>query len=909
MVIQSGNATASHGGIAVTGIYNPSVNLPPGVMRPPAEVDAPAGLDDLPYRPARFVGRDRELDRLDAALCTPGAIQAVHGLGGIGKSALAAHWATTRPHGCAPLRWITADSPMGVQRGLAGLATALQPALAQVLSAEDLAEWGLQWLASHTGWLLVLDNVNDPADVARLIARTRGGRFLITSRLSTALTGITTLIPLEVLDPAESFALLTGIISASGPRDLDGAADLCAELGHLPLALEQAGAYLAQNTLTTPGAYLNLLARHPADMYRQAAVAAPAEHTIASIWNVTLDQITTRQPEAADLLRTLAWYAPENIPTALARGFDDSPAQNAAIGLLAAYSMISPNPATGTLSVHRLVQALARTPDPDDPHRAPDRIERARERATGNLYTALPATWGDPATWETWRTLVPHIDALAGQSASSTDTATTAAVLSAAGAYLDNQGLPARAVRLIERALAAYERALGPDHPATLACRSCLARACEAAGDLARAIRLYEQLLADSARVLGGGHPDTLKARRGLADACTTAGDLTRAIRLYEETLAGQALLVGRPDDPSLLNVLDRIAHAYRLAGDLARAIPLHEKLLSDLETMQGPDHPDTVSCRTHLAGAYMAAGDFTSAVPLFEKALACTEGAHGPDHPSTLTSRNNLAYAHMAAGDLAGAISLYEGLLADMERVQGPEHPNTLSSYGNLASAYLSAGDVAQAVALHQQTLALAERVLGPDHPHTLTFRNNLANAYRVAEDPAHAIPLYEQSLADSERVLGPDHPNTLVTRGNLAGAFGAAGDLTRSIRLLEQLLADCERVLGLGHPNTLTSRNNLAHAYVEAGDFIRGIPLCETTLAESVRVLGSDHPNTLTTSRNLACAYLAAGDWDRAVPAFLQNLSDSERVLGKHHPLTRAAAEDLAYALAKRDGGTRPL
>ncbi|MEU9086215.1 tetratricopeptide repeat protein [Streptomyces sp. NPDC048357] len=909
MVIQSGNATASHGGIAVTGIYSPSVHLPPGAMRPPAEVDAPAGLDDLPYRPGRFVGRDRELDRLDAALCTPGAIQAVHGLGGIGKSALAAHWAATRPHGCAPLRWITADSSTGVQRGLAGLATALQPALAQLLPAEDLAEWGLQWLASHTGWLLVLDNVNDPADVARLIARTRGGMFLITSRLSAALSGITTLTPLDVLDAAESFALLTGVIGASGPRDLDGAAELCAELGHLPLAIEQAGAYLAQNVFTTPGAYLHLLDRHPADIYRQAAVATPSERTIASVWNVTLDQITTRQPEAADLLRTLAWYAPDNIPIALADGFDDPPAQNAAIGLLAAYSMISPDPATGTLSVHRLVQALARTPDPDDPHRTPDRIERARERATDNLYTALPVTWGEPDTWPTWRTLVPHIDALADHAASGTDTATTAAVLSAAGGYLANQGLPSRAVRLSERGLAAYERVMGPDHPATLACRRCLARACEAAGDLARAILLHEQLLADSARVLGGGHPDTLRARCGLADACTTAGDLTRAIRLYEETFAGQALLVGRPDDPSLLNLLDRIAHAYRLAGDLARAIPLHEKLLPDLETMQGPDHPDTVSCRTHLAGAYMAAGDFTRAVPLFEKTLACTQGAHGPDHPSTLSSRNNLAYAYMAAGDLDRAIFLYEALLADMERVQGPEHPNTLSSYSNLASAYLSAGDVAHAIALHQRTLAMAERVLGPDHPNTLTSRNNLANAYRLAKDPAHAVPLYEQSLADSERVLGPDHPNTLVTRGNLAGAFGAAGDLTRSIRLLEQLSADCERVLGPGHPNTLTSRNNLAHAYVEAGDYIRGIPLCETTLADSVRALGPDHPNTLATRRNLACAYLAAGDRDRAVPAFLQNLSDSERVLGKDHPLTRTAAEELAYALGTGDGDTRPL
>jgi hypothetical protein len=120
-VIQSGNATATHGGIAVTGIFSPTVHLPPEAMQTPAEVDAPAGLNNLPHRPGHFIGRSRDLDHFDAAPSTPGMalVQVVHGLGGVGKSTLAAHWAATRPHGCAPVRWITADSPAGVQQGLA----------------------------------------------------------------------------------------------------------------------------------------------------------------------------------------------------------------------------------------------------------------------------------------------------------------------------------------------------------------------------------------------------------------------------------------------------------------------------------------------------------------------------------------------------------------------------------------------------------------------------------------------------------------------------------------------------------------------------------------------------------------------------------------------------------------------
>ncbi|MGW2786651.1 FxSxx-COOH system tetratricopeptide repeat protein [Streptomyces populi] len=712
----------------MTGIFSPTVNLPPEAMRPPAEVDAPAGLNDLPHRPAQFVGRSQTLDQLDAALSTPGAVL-VHGLGGIGKSTLAAHWAATRPHGCAPVRWITADSPAGIQQGLAGLATALQPALAQALPAEELTEYGLQWLASHTGWLLVLDNVNDPADVSRLIARAHGGRFLITSRLTTAWSNAAT-VRLDVLDETESLALLTRITTTAGPRDLDGAADLCTELGHLPLAIDQAAAYLAQNPLTTPRTYLDLLAQHPTAMQGQGGATTPAQRTIARIWDITLDQIATRQPAAADLLRTLAWYAPEDIPTALADGSTDPPALNQAIGLLTAYNMITPDPSASALAVHRLVQAIARTPDAHDPHRTREHIDHAYEQATSNLCNALPLTLYDPATWPTWRTLLPHIDALADHTAPDTDTSRTAFLLDEAGQFLAGQGLPARGIVHLQRALTAYERMLGEDHPDTLVSRSNLAAAYDQVGDLARAIPLYEQTLSDMLRVLGEDHPDTLVSRNGLAGA-------------------------------------------YESAGDLARAIPLNEQTLADRLRVLGEDHPDTLVSRNNLARAYKAAGDLARAIPLYEQTLSDMLRVLGEDDINTLVSRNNLASAYVQVGDLARAIPLYEQTLNDQLRVLGKDHPNALVSRSNLAAAYVEVGDLARAIPLYEQTLSDMLRVLGKDHPDTLTSRTGLAVAYGWAGDLARAIPLYEQTLSDSLRVLGEDHPLTRTFRENLAYAM----------------------------------------------------------------------------------------------------------------------------------------
>jgi hypothetical protein len=97
-----------------------------------------------------------------------------------------------------------------------------------VLPLEALREGAVQWLAAHPGWLVILDNVTDPADVAPLLARTPAGRYLITSRRASGWhgTGVAP-VRLDVLDPAEAQALLAAILSPDQSGEADGAAELC----------------------------------------------------------------------------------------------------------------------------------------------------------------------------------------------------------------------------------------------------------------------------------------------------------------------------------------------------------------------------------------------------------------------------------------------------------------------------------------------------------------------------------------------------------------------------------------------------------------------------------------------------------------------------------------------------------
>ncbi|MFF9870470.1 tetratricopeptide repeat protein [Streptomyces sp. NPDC013953] len=661
-----------------------AVVLPPEAYGPAADVPAPPMLRNIP-RMEGFIGRQEALNRLDAAFTTPGGVvvQAVHGLGGIGKSALAAHWAAQRFTG-NPRWWITADSKTSVDGGLAELGRALQPALTG-LPEDFLIERAVQWLATHEDWLIVLDNVDHRDDIRFLLDRVTTGRFLITTRRATHWSRHAGTLRLNVLSPDEAVDLFTRILHAPQDRPAGDVAALCAELGYLPLAVEQAASYCAE-TGTGPRTYLRMLAESPAQMFADTTEGGDAERTIARIWRITLDRLTDT-PLAGDILRILAWYAPKGIPRTLLDDLMPAPALTKAIGRLIAYSMITDS-GDGTLSVHRLVQALARTPDADDPHRHPAAIDHAREQATECLNRAFPPdTAGAPETWPQCRALLPHAQALSEHTPAEHDTANAASLSDRTGLFLLTHGMIARATEHLHRAVAGRVRVLGEDHPETLTSRSNLAMAYEWAGDLSRAIPLYERTLADSVRVLGEDHPYTLASRNNLAIAYGSAGDLSRAIPLHERTLADSVRVLGE-DHPYTLTSRNNLAMAYGSAGDLSRAIPLHERTLADRVRVLGEDHPDTLASRNNLAMAYGSAGDLSRAIPLHEQTLGDSVRVLGADHPHTLISRNNLAIAYEWAGDLSRAVPLYERTLADCVRVLGEDHPTTRLVRANLDTA-----------------------------------------------------------------------------------------------------------------------------------------------------------------------------------------------------------------------------
>lgn len=718
-----------------------------GALRAVADVAPTAGPVGIPSHVPLFTGREAELAALGVALASgPGVVvQAVHGLGGIGKSTLAARYALLHASDYRQVVWITAEDAVELEAGLRRFALALEPQLDRALTSEALAERATAWLAAHGEWLLILDNVEKVGDIDALLGRLGGGsgRFLITSRTSVGWQRLGAVsVRLDVLEAAKALELL-GKAIGTGAGELDGGAELCAYLGHLPLAIVQAGAYIAQNpTGAGPDVrgYLRLLAEDPGAILGRGDEQTDPERTLARIWRVTLDKLVDT-PLAGEVLRILAWFAPDAIPIDLIEHMVPQPGLDRAIGRLSAYSMITrtagnpASPETGSdLAVHRLVQVVSRTADPEDPHRTPDFVARARGMATVLLVSTLPRNSTDPATWAVWRRLIPHIDALADYASSDDDSAATVRLLCQAGGFLLEQGHVHRGTNTLERACRSSLRESGVNHPDTLTCRGSLANAYRVAGKLLPAIDEYEAILIDSIRLLGD-------------------------------------------DDPDTLNLCNNLACTYHDAGMLESAIPLFLQTLAARRRALGEDHIDTLISRGNLASARLeATGDLPQAISDFKAILTDTARFLGEDHPRTLAARNNLANTYQDAGDLRRATPIHESTLADSIRLLGANHPDTLTARNNLASAYSKCGDNHRAILLYEENLAARRQILGENHPDTLASRNNLAYAHweNGFPDPAS---IFEALLVDGRQALGDNHPLVEAIRENLEAALSYPG------------------------------------------------------------------------------------------------------------------------------------
>ncbi|MFJ4525566.1 FxSxx-COOH system tetratricopeptide repeat protein [Streptomyces sp. NPDC088810] len=807
----------------------------------------------IPREAAAFQERD-EVEQLRAAVTGGGTAvlcQVLRGTGGVGKTQLAAHYARQAWHTgeLDVLVWVNAGSRPAIISTYAQAAEELLAA--EPGDPERSAQAFRRWLEpSPPGsgpvcrWLVVLDDVADPADLTGLWpAKNPHGRTVVTTRRrDVAVPGQR--IDLGVFTPEEAAAYLSGFLAEHGRHDdPSGVQALAQDLGYLPLALSQAAAYIvdADVPIDCPGCthtHCTSYRRRLTARTTKLGSVLPEASTLPDDQTTTLTTTWSLSIERADSLRPVGLARPALQLAAMLDG--NGIPQDILAGLparryLAQYrtQATSDQGRSSDVSdqdVRDALRALHRLNlidhSPDVPHQA-IRVHQLIQRATRDTLTSQTfdetARVAADALAEAWpvtahakplgQVLRANADALTHHAQDALCSADEAhAVLLQAGNSLGHAGQVTAAVTHFQNLT---RTVLGPDHPDSLAARKNLAHWLGKGGDETGAAAVIEQLLPDMVRTWGPDDPDTLATRGDLASWRGIAGDAAGAVAAYEELMPDLVRLLG-PDHPHTLAARGNLARNRGMAGDAVGAAADFAQLLADRTRVQGPDHRGTLATRRELARSLGQAEDAALAAEACEQLthlLADCVRVLGADHPDTLATRRYLANSRGAAGDAAGAVAAYEELMPDLVRVLGTNHPDTLATRGDLAGWRGQAGDAAGAVAAYKELLPDVVQALGADHQGTLTARNGLAYLAGEAGDAAGAVAAYDKLLPDLVRVLGTDHPTTLIARGNLAHWRGRAGDAAGAAADFARLVADLVRVLGRRHPRTRAARDGVAH------------------------------------------------------------------------------------------------
>ncbi|MFB9398672.1 tetratricopeptide repeat protein [Streptomyces echinatus] len=761
----------------------------------------------IPPRSSWFQVRaeaDRLRSCLDDGSDTGVTGRVLSGLGGVGKTQLAADYARSALQAgkIDALVWVNATSRDAVLRAYADAGEVLCGADKRDL--DRAAEMFLGWLEAapvrpRCRWLVVLDDVADPDVLDQLWPPPHPhGRTLVTTRRrDAALVGDGRLrVDVGTFTSHEATSYLTKALDApERPAQPVETGALARDLGFLPLALSQAAAYLV-DTGQGIADYRALLA----DRTRTLADAAPERLpdgqgvAVAAAWSLSLERADCLRPAglARPMLCMASMLDPNGIPQAVLTSASaleylaltrthESPddealthappgacaaptVQDAVLALRAAHRLSlldhAPDDHVGTVRVHRLVQRATR-----DSLAADTRRQLARAAADA-LMDAWPESELDTrfvqslcANTAALANLVEGADLYSGQ---------VHRVLYRAGRSLGESGQFAAAVDHFRDLHEKAERHLGADHPDTLAARNNLASWRGEAGDAAGAAEAFAELVSDRRRVQGADHPDTLAARHNLA-------------------------------------------HCRGEAGDAAGAAEAFAELVSDRRRVQGADHPDTLAARHNLARWRGEAGHAAKAAAALTELVEIQLRVQGADHPNTLAVRHSLARWRGELGNAAGAAEALTKLLADQLRVQGADHPNTLAVRRSLARWRGELGDAAGAAEALTELLADQLRTQSPIHPNTLAVRHSLARWRGEAGDAAGAADAFAELVSDRRRVQGADHPDTLAARHNLAYWQGEAGDAAGAAEAFAELVSDRRRVQGTDHPDTLTTQGEV--------------------------------------------------------------------------------------------------
>ncbi|MCJ1266225.1 hypothetical protein MMC22_006108 [Lobaria immixta] len=861
-------------------------------------------------RDPKFVDRIQLFKNIDEKIKSHRRIS-LAGIGGAGKSQIAIEYCYRYQnlHPEKHIFWVHASTRQRLEQAYRDIARRLQlPGWND--PAVNTLQLVSEWFNDDENWLMVLDNADDHdtffakpgstvVPLSDYLPKNLQGLMLITTRdkrRSERLAGRHASIIVPLMTISEAHELFR---SQFEPKDCwsdDDSKSLLDALEYIPLAITQAAAFLSQNNCSL-AEYLamfcandseiqDLLNEDLGDLRRDS----DSQSSVIKTWKLSFDLIRKQKPRAAEMLSLMAVLDRQGIPKSLLKSnnTDSNVDIMTALGILQAFSLISPGDNGAGYQMHRLVQLATQKWLEIEGSR-----ERWQEQALLTVAKLFPS--GAFETWTVCETLLPQAETVIQYRKINKICLEQYSHLLQNIAYFDEQ--QGRYEIACTRSIAAFEmkkKIFGLEHPDTLISMANLAVTYWNQGRWDEAEKLQVQVMETSLRVLKAEHPDTLSSMANLASMYQNQERWDEAEKLQVQVLETR-LRVLKAEHPDTLSSMANLASTYRNQGRWDEAEKLQVQVLETKLRVLKAEHPDTLSSMANLASTYRNQERWDEAEKLDVQVLETSLRVLKAEHPDTLTSMANLAATYQNQGRWDEAEKLEVQVLETSIKVLKAEHPDTLTSMANLAATYWNQGRWDEAEKLQVQVMETTLRVLKAEHPFTLSSMASLAATYQNQGRWDEAEKLQVQVLETRLRVLKAEHPSTLSSMAHLAATYRKQGRWDEAEKLQVQVMETRLRVLKAEHPDTLSSMANLAATYQNQGRWDEAEKLQVQVLETRLRVLKAEHPDTLTSMANLAYTYNSQSRHSEAIDLMKKVVDLRTKIIGPNHPHTIASTNRL--------------
>jgi tetratricopeptide (TPR) repeat protein len=762
---------------------------------------------NIPHKNHNFVGRKELLQRIENHLnqeSTPVILTALDGLGGVGKTQLTLEFVWQHNKGYNGVAWFNAESQERLTEDYIRLGLELN--IIHQDDKYDIEKRALRvksWLevSKRAGWLLVYDNAPNYKGIGELIP-TKGGKVLVTSRYAKGWPQDN--IQVNVFTPDESRAYIEKTLGYKA-LDTEQVNQLAKTLGHLPLALAQACAYIKKIQVGI-ARYLESYETRKEELLSDKTLTDQTlkPDSIRAIvyitWDITIKAIRKESILADRWLAICAYLNSNDIPNLLLKTFSNNSENNpnneiyeAALGTLSSYSMLFINEQSSSASIHRLVQEVIL-------------LKAEAEEKLKNIIASLklfqeyfPYRGQTHEGYTKKRKLLPHLEAFLSNLDAWPKTATLELkkymeedclenVLFLMYDIYNDLGNWQKAREMLERALTIEEFRYGYDHQSTLTTRDNMAGVLSNQGKYDEALQAYQEVFDKRKDLLGPEHPSTLTTQNNMAGVLSYLGKYEEALQAYEEIFDKEKDLLG-PEHPNTLTARHNMASVLSKQGKYEEALQAYQEVFDIWKRELGPEHPSNLTTRNNMAGVLSKQGKYKEALQAYQEIFDKRKDLLGPEHPSTLTTWNNMAEVLSKQGKYEEALQAYQVVYDKRKDLLGPEHPDTLSTRNNMALVLSKQGKYKEALQAYQEVFDKRKDLLGPEHPDTLSTRNSMAGVLSEQGKHEEALKVYQEVFDKTKDLLGPEHPDTLTTRNNMTLVLSKQGKYKEALQAYQEV------------------------------------------------------------------------------------------------------------------------